>query len=139
MSNTYWTGPYAMLVPDTIQSVCAKDGYNRMHKDGSVTDGFRKDGEQMTKEMYLATYAELNEDEQYYYKIPPTDNFWTGPYGMKVSLTTKKVPSVDGINTRYQNGGETDLCNSRGKYMNNEEYLSAYATLGNDGYYYYIF
>ena len=67
-SQNYWTGPYGMKVPESVQHVVASDGYNTRHKDGSETEMFMMNAPKMNKDIYLAKYATLGDDGNYYYK-----------------------------------------------------------------------
>jgi hypothetical protein len=132
MNNEYWLGPYDVRVPLEVDSVVASDGGNRRYKNGSQTEKFVQP--KMTKEEYLQSYAILHDDGYYYWKISKKPDYWLGPYGVRVPLEVYSVVASDGGNTRYQNGGETEMwC---GPDMSKEEYLQTYATLRDDGHYY---
>ena len=66
--------------------------------------------------------------------MDPT-NYWLGPYGVRVENRIKSVVSSDGGNTRYKDGGETEM--GVDDPPTEEEWLNQYATLGADGIYYY--
>jgi hypothetical protein len=70
LQMNYWLGPYGMRVPNHINAVVAKDGYNFHKKNGCITE-IISTMKSPTKEEYLTKYAELRSDgfyEDYWYK-----------------------------------------------------------------------
>jgi hypothetical protein len=61
-------------------------------------------------------------------------NYWLGPYNVRVSNSVKKIKSIDGVNTIYRDGGETEMI-SKGS-LTEEQYLDRYTVLKEDGNYY---
>jgi hypothetical protein len=95
--------------------------------------------EDISKHEYLAKYAELK-DGNYYYKTPIDNNFndfWVGPYGIKVPTYTTDVLMPDGFNLIDKWGNQTTGIPPNDEKMDKEIYLAKYAVLGRDGDYYY--
>lgn len=158
-NDGYWNGPYGVLVSNDINSVVADDGYNSQDKYGGVTEMFMKNAPKMNEEIYKQTYAKKGDDGKYYYvikdKVEPkqsteidyrcrctfkpitNNNYWNGPYGVLVPNDIEYVVASDGGNTRYKSGGETEMGVFLNPPMNAEIYKEKYATLGQDGKYYY--
>ena len=69
IDNTYWFGPYDVLVPNKIESVVAADGYNTHYKNGKITEMGCPDCVQMNEKKYKSKYATYNKkDSKWYYK-----------------------------------------------------------------------
>src|SRR5438552_3989176 len=93
----YWTGPYGILVPMSVISVTATDGYNSLCQDGSETERFSRQ-KSPTREEYLKQNATFNPtDLSYYWKSPTVGTqYWTGPYDILVPMTIDSVTAADG-------------------------------------------
>lgn len=63
------------------------------------------------------------------------NQYWIGPYGVRVPLDIKEVVADDGGNTLYQDGRETEMFVEPS--LTKEDYLSLYCHQRDDGYYYY--
>jgi hypothetical protein len=69
MTDTYWTGPYGILVPAIVSYVVAEDGHNTMYCNGSVTDRVNNNAALMNADIYRQKYAWFNaSDNQWYYQ-----------------------------------------------------------------------
>lgn len=55
-TNTYWTGPYGVLVPIYISSVIATDGYNTINSNGVQTELYCS-GILIPEQQYQKLYA----------------------------------------------------------------------------------
>jgi hypothetical protein len=66
MSQLYWIGPHGMLVPSTVKSVTASDGYNMLYSDGTETEMWSEQ-KAPTKEEYLAKYAQQRGSDGLYF------------------------------------------------------------------------
>jgi len=147
-SPDYWTGPYGIRVPNKIKYVTSVDGRNRQYRDGTKTEMMVCD-RLISESMYKSMYAELGFDGFYYYRglhdkdskmtdfevVRPAPDYWIGPHGVRVPNHITSVTAADGGNTRYKCGGETEMyC---GGDMSKEAYVSEYAELRSDGFYYY--
>lgn len=64
--NSYWLGPYGILVHNSIKSVLAADGINIQYRDGTCTR-MCIGTPLMTEERYKEQFAELRDDGHYYY------------------------------------------------------------------------
>lgn len=78
MSNSYWSGPYKILISDIIDSVVAEDGINIHQKSGNIiiklTEQGREDYSPMTKNNYLEMYAIYDKSKDcYFWKWNPRD------------------------------------------------------------------
>lgn len=65
------------------------------------------------------------------------DEYWTGPYGVRVPNSKHSIVGDDGYNTRHKDGGQTEMFMINAPPMNQDIYRQKYAKLGDDGYYYY--
>ena len=70
-TQDYWIGPHGMLVPNTIKDVMDEDCCNTLYDDGSVTE-MGSNIVPLTKEEYLAKYAEKRDDGLYYFRQQAT-------------------------------------------------------------------
>jgi hypothetical protein len=61
-------------------------------------------------------------------------NYWRGPYGIRVPNHIPSIKDSDGCNTLFKNGSATEMYNPNPPTK--EQYLSRYAVLQSDGYYY---
>lgn len=89
----------------------------------------------------LRTYLEAN-DKMNQQSSNNNDNvnpndYWEGPYSVRVHNSVQSVVASDGYNTRHIGGGETEIFMMNAPKMNKEIYQTTYATLGDDGHYYY--
>lgn len=65
----YWKGPYGVLVPNRINSVVAKDGYNYHSRDGGITEKFMLNAPKMNEKIYKETFCNYCEvTKNWYYK-----------------------------------------------------------------------
>ena len=63
------------------------------------------------------------------------NDYWLGPYNIRVPNTINIVTASDGVNILYKNGTITLMeCNY---HLSKKEYIEKYATLHCEGYYYY--
>lgn len=60
--------------------------------------------------------------------------YWLGPYDIRVPNNIEYIISSDGGNTRYKNGGETEMCVMTP--LTRDEYLDKFTVLKDDGFYY---
>lgn len=51
----FWEGPYGVLVPNSVEHVAAKDGYNWLHKNGGETEMYIT--KPLTKDAWLAKFS----------------------------------------------------------------------------------
>ena len=65
------------------------------------------------------------------------NNYWIGPYNVRVPTSVDRVVASDGYNTCLRTGGETEMYMFDAPEMNAEIYHRKYAELRNDGHYYY--
>jgi len=71
--------------------------------------------------------------------VEPTINpqtHWVGPYGMLVPNSVNMVTATDGFNTRYKDGGETEMGMLNPPKMDKNIYLSKYAEFRGGQYHY---
>lgn len=132
--TSYWKGPYGVRVSNAINHVIAADGGNTLHKDGMETEMCVRLDPPMNAERYIAKYAELGDDGNYWWK----DNakYWTGPYGIRVPDTIENVVDSDGVNTLHRNGSATEMASCMDPPMNAETYKTTYCELRNGFYWY---
>jgi hypothetical protein len=71
--------------------------------------------------------------------VKDPDNHWVGPYGVRVSTKLDAVISFDGHNAYFSDGTQSQIFQKQYPILPAEEYLSQYAFLGSDGFYYYKF
>lgn len=65
---THWTGPYGILVPNEVNYIMAKDGYNTLRCNGGQTEMFMENAPEMNEEIYKKKYATYNSiDNKWYY------------------------------------------------------------------------
>jgi len=68
-----------------------------------------------------------------------TDNnaktYWDGPHGMRVPMNVNQVRAIDGGNTLFQDGSETEMNVPPGFRPTKEAYLEKHAELREDGHY----
>ena len=64
--NNYWIGPYGVYVPNDIIHVIAEDGHNSTSKYGGTTERGRFGCIEMTKEIYLNSYAKYDKNYEVY-------------------------------------------------------------------------
>jgi len=147
--NNYWKGPFGIKVPNNVEVIVAEDGRNSLYKTGETT---KMCFDPLSKEEYLNKYTILGSDGFYYWKEKHirdneieevindneiekviNDNYWKGPFGILVPNYIKAIAAEDGKNTLSKNGHSTKMCFDP---LSKEEYLNKYATLGDDGYYY---
>lgn len=60
------------------------------------------------------------------------NKYWTY-CGIKIPMHIKSVPSIDGGNTRYRDGSETELFGLDMERFTLKEYQDAYSIIGNNG------
>lgn len=89
-TENYWTGPYGVLVPEYIDEIIAKDGYNLRYKDGSVTEKFMPNPNPMNEDIYRRTYATCVNGKWYYKEKP------------KPSQKNDRIITVDGETVMYE-------------------------------------
>jgi hypothetical protein len=66
--KTHWNGPYKCLIPISLDCCVAEDGGNTLYQNRSKTEMCIMP--ELTKQEWLAQYADYNEDDKkYYYKI----------------------------------------------------------------------
>ena len=68
--------------------------------------------------------------------VTVSDEYWLGPYDVRVPINVGAVRAQDGGNTLFQDGSCTEM-----GVMNpitEEEYKAIYTELNDDGYYYYV-
>ncbi len=58
--------------------------------------------------------------------------FWTY-CGIKIPTNIKSVPSIDGINTSYSDGSETEMCGINVKPYTLKEYQNKYSIVRSNG------
>ena len=58
--------------------------------------------------------------------------FWTY-CGIKIPINIKAVPCIDGVNTHYINGFQTQLFGSSDKHLTLEEYQNKYSIAKSNG------
>jgi hypothetical protein len=63
-----------------------------------------------------------------------TQNYWIGPYGIRVPNEITSIKAADGGNTLFKNGRETEMFVMKGR-PSKQEYLDRYCVL-KDGHYY---
>ncbi len=137
--GTHWVGPYSILVANNIQSVVAEDGHNTLDKNSGSTERGLVGVNNMTKQIYLAKYAEFGSDGYYYYKSRVSDDsndWWTGPYGVKVPSYVTDALMPDEFNLVDKWGNKTNHATTN-QILNEKAYLAKYAALGRNGEYYY--
>jgi len=66
-----------------------------------------------------------------------SQDFWIGPYNIRVSKSIKSVVAEDGYNSLYSDGTETEKYETLNIEMTQELYLKMYAEKRDDGYYWY--
>jgi len=132
----YWIGPYNVKVHISIQAVVAADGFNLLFCDGTQTKRvspiipiF------MTSAIYKEKYATLRNDNNYYYKN--SDDFWLGPYKIRIHVSIPYVVGEDGFNTHYKDNSTTKINIVNPQIMNENIYKFEHCKLMNDGHYYY--
>ena len=138
--HMYWIGPYSIKIHMSIQAVVATDGYNILFVDGTQTNRVSPIILlNMTSAIYKEKYAELRDDGQYYYKgiNNKCDDFWIGPYDVRIHLFIPYVPAKDGYNTHYKDGSVTKISISGSDLMNENIYKYEHCKLMDDGYYYF--
>lgn len=136
----YWIGPYSIKIHVSIQAVVDADGYNILFANGTHTNRATPIIPlNMNSFIYKETYAELRDDDQYYYKgiNKNFDDFWVGPYDVRIHVFFPYVVGADGYNTHYKDGSTTKLSLLKPDLMNENIYKFEHCKLMNDGYYYY--
>ena len=58
--------------------------------------------------------------------------YWTY-CGIKIPLNIKSVPSIDGVNTYYSDGSETEMCGFNVKSYTLKEYQDKYSIAKSNG------
>lgn len=66
-----------------------------------------------------------------------TDNYWIGPYDVRVNNSIHSVIADDGYNSQDKNGGVTERFMINAPPMNETIYRQKYCELKEDGFYYY--
>ncbi len=64
-----------------------------------------------------------------------TENFWIGPYDVRIPESINSIKAADGKNTLYKNGSQTEL--PIYYFPTKDEYLSTYAEYRSDLHYWY--
>ena len=130
-SPDYWIGPHTVRILNSIDRVVALDGHNFLYKNGNSTKK-HSTVPVPTKETYREMYAELASDGNYYWRI---DNYWYGPYDIRVPKNITWIIARDGYNTVHSDGTQTEreLVDSE---PTEEQYKEMYATLHPNGSYY---
>ena len=88
----------------------------------------------------LCSYANEEEEEEEE-EAEEKKEYWMGPYDMRIPNAVKSVRWSDGYNTLTNHGGYQSVTE---KYRSNnvkpteKEYLETYATLGTDGFFWYV-
>jgi len=129
MSQDYWLGPYDVRIPLELDSVTASDGTNMLDKNGVQSTVFVWNT--LTKDQWLAKYADMRADGHYWYK-----NYWIGTYNVRVPLNCVSVKAMDGVNIRFRDGSQTGIPIQN--YPTIEQWLAKFAELRADGHYWYI-
>ena len=69
--------------------------------------------------------------------VSTQNNYWLGPFGIRIPNTINEVKEHDLCNTRYKNGSHTEMTWDFKNELTEAEYKLRFTTLGPDGYYYY--
>ncbi len=136
---THWVGSYGVLVANNIENIVAEDGHNTLDKNCGSTERGLIGVNNMTKQIYLTKYAEFGSDGYYYYKSRVNDDsndWWTGPYGVKVPSYITDALMPDEFNLVDKWGNKTNHATTN-QILNEKAYLAKYAVLGRNGEYYY--
>ena len=104
-NGIFWT--YADInIPSIVNSVPSLDRVNTHYQDGTETKRF---GEQegYTLKEYQEKYAVIGRDGKLYWKKASDKNTYWKYANINIPSTLDNVPSLDGVNTHFKNGGET--------------------------------
>ncbi|HLX55165.1 MAG TPA: hypothetical protein VKR58_14560 [Aquella sp.] len=66
-----------------------------------------------------------------------SNDYWTGPFGVRVFNTIKEVPLEDLCNAIYKDGSYSEVTWDYENVVSEDKYKSMFTTLGSDGYYYF--
>jgi hypothetical protein len=138
--QSYWTGPYSVKVHMSIQAVVDTDGYNILYKNGFGSKRVSPITPiNMSESIYKEKYAELRDNGQYYYKgvNKNCEDFWIGPYKVRIHVFIPYVVAEDGFNTFYKDGSVSKIKMLQTEIMNENTYKYEHCKLMNDGHYYY--
>lgn len=138
----YWFGPYCVMIRSRINCVPAKDGRNLIYKNGEQTK-LECQEPNLSESEYKKRYA-ISMNGFYYYKernsyvskVNEKNDYWIGPYGIRVPNTIYFVVSKDGHGILNKSGGETKV-NSLEPDLTEMEYKEKFSKRGKDGFYYY--
>ena len=135
----FWLGPYGVGVPESVKRIPSKHEPNSLSKEGWETD--MPIWKILMQDQYREKYAELRDDGYYWYKTeekPEKKNendFWLGPYDIRVDGSIDAIQATDETNTIYKNGTQTHLPYQ--KRLSRTEYLEKYTEKRNDGQHWY--
>jgi hypothetical protein len=63
------------------------------------------------------------------------EEYWIGPYDIRVPMKYEIIIAADGVNTKKREGGPTEMGVRRS--LTKEQYLAKYTELKADGYHWY--
>ena len=138
-NNDYWVGLYGIRIPNSIKSVIAEDCCNTLYFDGSGTELFSLNAP-LSETEYKNKYAEFNTEDGFWYwktKDSMENDYWLGPYDIRVPNSIKFVTASDGYNTLFSDGNETEIFRPNAPTLSEDEYKNKYAQFNaKDGYWY---